>query len=315
MTTAAARGAQRHDATVKLVGDDLAVAIVAAEVLEVRSLRHEGDELLVPAAALPPHATVHGRAAGIAFLHPWANRLGRDAYAVDGVRATLAAGDSSLARDPNGLAIHGLLAPPGAWRWEETEPSARRAVARLDHPGTDGSAFPFPHTIRAAFTLRAGRLEITTTVSATGARAVPVAHGWHPYLQLPGTARANWRLALPARRHLTLDAHGLPIGAHRDEPADEQALAVRALDDGFDQLADGAWLGLRDRRRRIRLRLLEGYPSAQVYAPLDADVVSLEPMTAPVNALVTGRGLPLVAPGAQHRATFALDVRGYPGRR
>ncbi|HWI72849.1 MAG TPA: hypothetical protein VNT55_12920, partial [Baekduia sp.] len=76
-----------------------------------------------------------------------------------------------------------------------------------------------------------------------------------------------------------------------------------------------AWLGLRDARRRIRLRLLDGYPVAQVYAPPEADVVSLEPMTAPVNALVTGRGLRTVAPGEAFRATFALDVRGYPGRR
>lgn len=316
MTTAAARGAS---ATVRLTGDDLSVSIAADALLEVRSLRHAGDELLVSAAGLPPHATVHGRAAGITFLHPWANRLGRDAYAVDGVRATLPAGDPQLARDPNGLAIHGLLAPQSgggaAWRWEETEPTGRRAVARLDHPGARGTPFPFPHTTRVVFALRATRLEITTTTRNTGTRALPVAHGWHPYLQLPGTPRANWRLALPARRHLTLDARGLPTGAHRDEPADEQALAQRALDDGFDQLADGAWLGLRDTRRRLRIRLLEGFPVAQVYAPPDAGVVSLEPMTAPVNALVTGRGLPLVAPGQEHRATFALDVRGYPGRR
>lgn len=144
---------------------------------------------------------------------------------------------------------------------------------------------------------------------------MPVAHGWHPYLKLPGTARADWRLALPARRHLTLDARGLPTGAHRDEPADEQPLAARTLDDAFDQLADGAWLGLRDARRRLRLRLLEGYRAAQVYAPPDADVVSLEPMAAPVNALVSGRGPAAVPPGGEHRAAFALDVRGYPGRR
>jgi galactose mutarotase-like enzyme len=299
--------------SVRLERGELAVAIAAAELLEVRSLRHAGDELLVPAAALPPAATVHGRAAGITLLHPWANRLGRDAYAVGGVRASLAAGDAAVARDANGLALHGLTAPPGAWRWEETGPD--RAVARLDHAGRATSAFPFPHTLRVAFALRATRLEITTTLTATGAVAVPVAFGWHPYLKLPGGSRAGWRLALPARRHLTLDAEGLPTGAHRDEPADEAPLGARALDDGFDQLAPGAWLGLRDTVRRIRLRLLDGYPVAQVYAPPGADVVSLEPMTAPVNALVTGRGLTTVAPGETFRATFALDVRGYPGRR
>lgn len=301
-------------ATVALRGEDLSLTIAADALLEVRSLRHEGDELLVAAAELPPRATVHGRAAGITFLHPWANRLGRDTYTYDGARAALGAGDPQLARDENGLAIHGLTAPPGAWRWDPGA-TARRAVARLEHEGARNTPFPFAHTITVAFSLRAGRLEVTTTLKATGAHAVPVAFGWHPYIALPGTPRAAWRLALPARRHLTLDGQGLPTGAHRDEPADEQPLAARTLDDGFDHLADGAWLGLRDARRRVRLRLLEGYPVAQVYAPDSADVVSLEPMTAPVNALVTGRGLPLVAPGDEHRATFALDVRGYPGRR
>lgn len=301
--------------TVRLAAGDLSATVAADALLEVRSLRHEDDELLVAAADLPPRATVHGRAAGITFLHPWANRVGRDTYTYDGVRAALGAGDPALARDDNGLAIHGLLAlGSAAWRWEALD-TPRRAVARLDHEGAPGSPFPFPHTVRVAFALRAGRLEVTTTTVAAGAHAVPVAHGWHPYFALPGSPRTAWRLALPARRHLTLDAQGLPTGAHRDEPADEQPLARRALDDGFDQLADGAWLGLRDARRRVRVRLLEGYPVAQVYAPPDADVVSLEPMTAPVNALVSGRGLPHAAPGREHRATFALDVRGYPGRR
>jgi galactose mutarotase-like enzyme len=300
-------------ASVALEGEGVVARVVAADLLEVRSLRHEGEELLVAAAELPHGARVHGRAAGITLLHPWANRLARDAFAAGGTRARLDPADGAAGRDANGLAIHGLAAPPGAWRWEET--AAACATARLDWPA-GVAAFPFPHTLRVAFALVHGRLEITTTVSPTpGGVPVPVAFGWHPYLRLPGTPRGDWRLSLPARRHLTLDALGLPTGAHRDEPAGEQPLASRSLDDSFGQLADGALLGLRDARRRIRVRLLEGYPVAQVFAPTGADVVSLEPMTAPVNALVTGRGLRLAAPGEAFRATFAIDVRGYPGRR
>ncbi|WCB96267.1 hypothetical protein DSM104299_05024 [Baekduia alba] len=300
-------------ATVALEGDDVAVRIVAADLLEVRSLRHEGEELLVAAAELPASSRVHGRAAGITLLHPWANRLARDVFSFGGVRARLDAANGALGRDGNDLPIHGLSVAPGAWRWEEAD--ATQAVARLDWPGSD-PAFPFPHTLRVAFALRGARLEITTTLLPIPSGVpVPIAFGWHPYLRLPGTPRGSWRLAMPARRHLTLDGLGLPTGAHRDEPADEHPLTSRALDDGFDQLADGAWFALRDARRRIRLRLLDGYPVAQVYAPASANVVSLEPMTAPVNALVTGRGLRCVGPGERFRATFALDVRGYPGRR
>jgi aldose 1-epimerase len=309
MSVTAARAA-----SVRLHGDGLAVQIAASDLLEVRSLQHGGEELLVEADALSHASRVHGRAAGITLLHPWANRLARDAFSFGGVRALVDPADPAGARDINGLAIHGLSARSGAgWRWEDSAPE--RAVARLDWPG-DAPAFPFPHTVRVTFALRAGRLEITTTlIPLRNGVPVPIAFGWHPYLQLPGTPRGDWRLALPARRHLTLDALGLPSGAHRDEPADDRALASRALDDGFDQLAPGAWFGLRDAHRRIRLRLLDGFPVAQVYAPASADVVSLEPMTAPVNALVSGRGLRCVAPGEEFRATFAIDVRDYPGVR
>jgi aldose 1-epimerase len=309
MHTAAARAA-----IVRLHGDGLDVAVAASDLLEVRSLRHHGEELLVAADALPHAARVHGRAAGMTLLHPWANRLARDAFSFGGVRARIDPADPAGARDVNGLAIHGLSARgAAAWRWEDSAPE--RAVARLDWPG-DAPAFPFPHTLRAAFALRAGRLEITTTlIPARDGVPVPIAFGWHPYLRLPGTPRGDWRLAMPARRHLTLDALGLPTGAHRDEPADDRALASRTLDDGFDQLASGAWFGLRDAHRRIRLRLLDGFPVAQVYAPSGADVVSLEPMTAPVNALVTGRGLRCAAAGEAFRATFAVDVRDYPALR
>jgi aldose 1-epimerase len=307
------RTAPARAAIARLHDDGLAVAVAASDLLEVRSLQHHGDELLVGAGALPHASRVHGRTAGITLLHPWANRLARDAFSFGGVRARIDPADASSAHDVNGLPIHGLAARPGAWRFEDSTP--QRAVARLDWPG-DAPAFPFPHTLRVTFALRAGRLEITTILTpARGGVPVPIAFGWHPYLRLPGTPRGDWRLALPARRHLTLDGLGLPTGAHRDEPADERALAHRTFDDGFDQLAPGAWFGLRDAHRRIRLRLLDGYPVAQVYAPASADVVSLEPMTAPVNALVSGRGLRCAAPGEEFRATFAIDVRDYPALR
>ena len=42
--------------------------------------------------------------------------------------------------------------------------------------------------------------------------------------------------------------------------------------------------------RRIELELPEGYPCAQVYAPLGGQFICFEPMTAPANALRSGDG-------------------------
>jgi aldose 1-epimerase len=45
-----------------------------------------------------------------------------------------------------------------------------------------------------------------------------------------------------------------------------------------------------------------------VFAPPGRDLVCFEPMTAPVNALASGRELRWAAPGHKFRAAFALAV-------
>ena len=57
--------------------------------------------------------------------------------------------------------------------------------------------------------------------------------------------------------------------------------------------------------RRIEVSLDRGYPYAQVYAPDDDDVIAFEPMTAPTNALVSGRDLKLIEQGESYEATFS----------
>jgi galactose mutarotase-like enzyme len=62
--------------------------------------------------------------------------------------------------------------------------------------------------------------------------------------------------------------------------------------------------------RALALELREGYPCAQVYAPRPGEFVCFEPMTAPANALRSGVGLRVLAPGERYGATFAVVVVG-----
>jgi hypothetical protein len=57
--------------------------------------------------------------------------------------------------------------------------------------------------------------------------------------------------------------------------------------------------------RRIIVRFEEGYSHAQVYGPPEQDLICFEPMTAPVNALVSGDGLTL---SADYAARFSVAV-------
>ena len=173
------------------------------------------------------------------------------------------------------------------------------------------SAFPFPHELHVEAELKDGTLRVGTILLPTGDVAVPVAFGWHPYLRLPGVPRAEWRVELPVHRRAVLDERGLPTGASEPVAIEPAPLGERTYDDLFIELERPALFALEGGGRRIELELGDGYPFAQVYAPLgtgDEPYVCFEPMTAPVNALISGDGLRSVSPGGSFRADFTVRV-------
>ncbi|MEA2449955.1 MAG: aldose 1-epimerase, partial [Thermoleophilaceae bacterium] len=263
------------------------------------SLTHDGDELLAQRKGLKPYAE-SGSTFGIPLLHPWANRLDTDV-------------DSPLVRrDPNGLAIHGVV--PSALDWRVAATGADEHVARLeavlDYTSDELLAvFPHPHELTMEVWLAAGTLTVQTTLRATHDAPVPVAFGYHPYLRMPGAARADWRVELPVRTHLLLDDRMLPTGAA--EPANEplQRLGERGFDDAYADLDRPAVFVLEGGGRRIELSFTDGYEFAQVYAPPQDEFVCFEPMTAPTNALKTRpEGLREVEPGEAFSAAFEIRI-------
>ena len=141
----------------------------------------------------------------------------------------------------------------------------------------------------------------------TADRAVPVAFGYHPYLRLPGVSRER-RPPPPARPSAPRARRR--VGSRRAWSAPRRPRTSRSGPRTFDdlyELGDDRRLALTGGGRRLALELGDGYPYAQVFTPPDADSVCLEPMTAPVNALVDGR-CALVGPGATFTARFSLHV-------
>ena len=51
-----------------------------------------------------------------------------------------------------------------------------------------------------------------------------------------------------------------------------------------------------------------GFSFAQIFAPKDKEFIAIEPMTAATNALCSGEGLRVVAPGEQFAASFRIQV-------
>lgn len=296
--------------SVKIVsaGGAVAAEFVPDANMVCHSLTHRGTELLHAGRGVRAYAE-HGRTMGVPLLHPWANRLAQPAYAVAGRQVRLPAPAGRYGLDPNGLPIHGAL--PGRLRWQLQETAAPdRVSARLDWSEPDLlELFPFVHTLRFDGWVGDAGLQLVTTLRAGGEDAVPVSFGYHPYLQPPGGApRSDWRVSLGATQRLLLDDRMIPTGA--TEPLDPQSfqLADQSWDDGLAGLLSPPAFSVVAGGPMLTLTFDEGFDFAQVYAPPGQDFICFEPMTAPTNALVSGDGLKLVAPGGEHRTAFSVTV-------
>src|SRR5436190_2018435 len=107
----------------------------------------------------------------------------------------------------------------------------------------------------------------------------------------PTGCRSGGRLLLDDRKRPTGErAPAAPLAGTRGE---------RGYDDAF--VAPRGPCCVCGGSRTIATRLEQGFGFLQVFAPPDGDVVAFEPMTAPTNALVSGRDLPT----GPHTGTFA----------
>lgn len=270
------------------------------------SLSDGGVELLGQRRGLQAYLD-NGKTMGVPILYPWANRLSANTYDIDGGAVTLTPGVGGVRADEHGLPIHGVLsAYPG---WLVTVQSGTRLTAVLDFAGQPRllASFPFPHILTVDVTLDNRAMTVRTTVTPTTAAPVPLCYGFHPYLTIPGVPRAQWTLQAPALRHLPVDGQGIPTGVGEDWAAFSEPLGDKTFDDGFDGVTPGAVFALSGGDRRIEIVFDHGYPAAQIFAPGGEDLVAIEPMAAPTNALRAG-GYPVAAPGRPATSAFTIRV-------
>ena len=268
------------------VADLHATWLVGAGMLGA-SLVHLGEELLWQGAG-PGGYAEQRKFMGIPFLHPWANRLQRFGYHANGREVELDPSSPLLLRDDNGLPIHGLLTASRAWSLERLDADEHRASLlasfEFDRPELL-DAFPFRHRLEMEIRLDQGGMSVTTAIIATGEEAVPIAFGFHPYLQIPGKPRAQWTVSFPVRRRLLLDSKGIPTGKTQPVEPIQGDVGERTWDDGFDRVDTSALFEVRAGRRTIAVEYTAGYPVAQIFAPPGEEYICVEPMTAPTNAL------------------------------
>ncbi|MGW4096314.1 aldose 1-epimerase [Mycobacterium sp. NPDC004974] len=248
-----------------------------------------------------------GKTMGIPILYPWANRLSANEYRVDGTTVHLTPGVDGVRTDAHGAPMHGVLAANPDW--QVIEKSENTLAAALDWGAEPGllATFPFPHRLTMAVTLADRTLTVSTTVAPTAEQPVPLCYGYHPYVMIPDVPRQDWQLQTPTMRHLLVDDRGLPTGESREWPGGARRLGTTELDDGFDDVPRGAVFTLSGGGHRVDVTFDEGYTAAQLFAPGSDNVVGIEPMAAPTDALRRGKYM-MAAPGNPETATFSIRV-------
>ena len=296
---------------------DVTVTFVPGAGMVGSSLTHEGEELLGMRAGLGAYRD-SGKTCGIPLLAPWANRL--DVKEFNGIEL-VTDGTPGAHPDANGLPIHGLLAGCPDWHITRAEVGGEGddegawLVANLDFHAArpEFPAFPFPHLLTVAVHLIGSKVEIWTSVTATGDREVPIAFGWHPYFAPPGGMRADWTVSKPFTHKVKLDSRCVPTGDIKRGPVEVKTLGDPAdggvvLDDLFSDVVAGTTAWIEGGNRRITLSYDFGYDYAVLFAPADQPLVAIEPMTAPTDPLAGHFPIKTALPGETYTARYGITV-------
>lgn len=251
-------------------------------------------------------------------LIPWPNRLRDGRYSFEGHEHQL-----PLTEPEKHNAIHGLV----RWaNWTAAERAQDRVtMAYLLHPQ---AGWPFVLDVRIEYELSDEGLTVRTTATNLGAGACPYGAGVHPYLTLGIEPIDPLCLQAPGRRYMLADARGIPTGSEAVEGTrfdflQERELGDTQLDTGYADLRrdeDGrarVRLATADGERRLTLWLDERYAYLMLFTgdslPDPArrrGGLGIEPMTCAPNALQSGEGLQILAPGESFASAWGIA----PGR-
>lgn len=284
-------------------------AVITEAGAGLRELTYEGEHLVLTYDPDEPPPAAFGQ-----LLIPWPNRVDRGRYDFDGRQYQLDLSEPEL-----GNAIHGLM----RWvTWTPQEQSSDAMALSCALYGSNG--YPFRLNVRVEYRLDAATgLTVTVVASNPGTRALPYAHGMHPYITV-GQPLDSCMVQVPGALYQPVDDRMIPIGPPKDVAGSEYDLREGRLIG--DQEIDIAFTGLErgaDGMARVRLSgggrstafwldqaqpWLEVYTADQVPETSRRRGLGCEPMTGPPNALASGIDLIRLEPGAEYRGSWGIAV-------
>lgn len=286
-------------------------AVVTEVGAGLRSLRVGGAELLDGFGADEPAPDFRGK-----LLAPWPNRLRDGRYAFAGEEHRV-----PVTEPERGVALHGLVLW-SAWRVRDRG-ADHVTLATVLHPRP---GYPFTVGLEAAYALDGTGLAVRLRAVNLGGGPAPFGAGFHPYLRAGATPVDAARLQVPARARIPVDDERklpsgppVPVAGTDDDFSAPRPIGPRAIDTCFTELerdADGrARVRLTGPDRELTVWMDEAFAYAQVYtADAVADParrrasVAIEPMTCAPDALNSGAGLIVLAPGESVTGCWGIDA-------
>ncbi len=250
-------------------------------------------------------------------LIPWPNRLRDGTYTFEGTNHQL-----PLTEPGKHNAIHGLARWASWLAARHDEDRVTMTCVLFPQPG-----WPFTLDLSIDYQLGPAGLSVRTTATNTGTASCPYGAGAHPYLTLGTGIIDPLILRAPGAIRLRTDDQAIPAGT---EPAEgtgydfrtARAIGPAVLDTGYTDLCrdgDGmAWVELADPAGGTAVplwldetcRYLMLFTGDSLADPARRrQRLGVEPMTCAPNALQTGDGLHVLAPGESFGSAWGIPAR------
>ncbi len=205
----------------------------------------------------------------------------------------------------NGNAIHGLIydASFSVATHEANDHFASVRLSYLYEKEDDG--FPFKYLCEIEYKLEAGNLlTVTTTITNTDKKLMPVTDGWHPYFTLGDTIN-DYQVEFQSKEMLVFDEALIPTGFFT--PYEAFGSLTTFGDTRFDNcftlnFAECQPLCvIRNPKKKIQIEFhpSQSYPYLQIYTPDSRKSIAIENLSAAPDAFNNGLGLIVLSPKEQ----------------
>lgn len=213
----------------------------------------------------------------------------------------------------NGNAIHGLIYDASFNVVDHEANDEFGSVTLSYHYEKKEEGFPFTYTCEVEYKLEAGNLlTVSTTITNTNEKLMPLTDGWHPYFTL-GDTIDDYQIEFQSKEMLVFDDALIPTGSFT--PYEAFGSLTNFGDTRFDNcftlnFAECQPLCvIRNPKKKIQIEFhpSQSYPYLQIYTPDSRKSIAIENLSAAPDAFNNGLGLIVLSP--KEHAVFSTKFK------